>query len=120
MIRRASILSLYAATLVIGSAAGTVPIGDTQGLVAAVRLLPAGGGVSTFQVWFSSVSNDRWGCLQNNGFVTVSESNAAVPPDHFKRLFATALTAQATGKELALDSAGANPCSNAVMGWMVN
>ena len=93
--------------------------GDTQGVIAVVKLLPVSGGVSSFQVWFESVSHDRWNCVRDTGYITVSESAPGMSADHFKRLFALALAAQVAGKRIALDSAGSNPCASAVMGWIV-
>lgn len=95
--------------LLIPLLANAVPTGDTQGIVSAVRIRPAVSGVHSFEVWFSATSNDRWGCIQSDGYVVVSETNAAMTTDNYKRIFAVALAAQAAGKTLALDS-GVNAC----------
>jgi hypothetical protein len=95
-----------------------VPLGDTQGLVAAVVSKPSASG-EAFEVHFSSVTNDRWGCIQASGKIVVSQSAASVSADSFKRMFAIALAAQSSGKQLALDSDGSNPCARVTMAWMV-
>jgi hypothetical protein len=100
--------------------ANAVPPGDTQGVVSAVRLRQATGGTHSFEIWFSSTSRDRWGCIQSDGYILVSETAAGMTIDNYKRIFAIALAAQVAGKVLALDSAGTNPCTSANMAWMVD
>lgn len=97
-----------------------VPLGDTQGRVATVRIMRTLNGVQSFQVWFSSVSNDRWGCIADDGYVVVAENGAGVTSDSYKALLAVSLAAQVSEKALALDSAGTNPCANVNMAWMVD
>lgn len=100
--------------------ANALPIGDTQGIVSAIRVLAPVNGVHSFEVWFSSTSNDRFGCIQNYGYVVVSTSTMSMTADSFKQIFATALAAQTTGKPLALDSWSAgNTCSGVIIAWMV-
>jgi hypothetical protein len=101
-------------------ASAALPTGDTQGVVAAVRVMVPSGGVHSFQVWFASASNDRWSCVQSNGYVIVSESTLGMTSENYKRIFAIALAAQASGKALALDSASTNPCTSANVAWMVD
>lgn len=100
--------------------ADALPIGDTQGVVSAVRVRNYSAGVQTFEVWFSSTSNDRFGCIQTDGYILVSEAGSAMSAENYKRLFAIALAAQVSGKVLALDSGLGNPCINVNMAWMVN
>lgn len=98
-----------------------LPTGDTQGMVSAIRVLAPVGGVNSFEVWFSSTSNDRFGCIQGSGYVLVSESTTSMTAQSFKQIFATALAAQAAGKPLALDSWSAGtPCNNVIIAWMVS
>lgn len=54
-------LLCFSITLLAANAA--LPTGDMQGLVAAVRSVPVNNGVNAFEVHFSSVTSDRWGCL---------------------------------------------------------
>lgn len=100
------------------TAAAAPPIGDSQGVVSAVRVRPLSGSVQSFEVWFSQVQNDRWGCLAG-GSIVVYDNGYGVSAQSFKQIFAIALLAQQTGKPLALDSAGTNPCGNVNMGWMI-
>lgn len=101
--------------------ANALPTGDTQGIVAAVRIKNAVNGVNSFEIWFSSTTNDRFGCVQSTGYVVVSEATSQMSTDSFKRIFATALAAQASGKPLALDSwSASNQCESVIYAWMVN
>lgn len=95
------------------------PIGDTQGTVASVKVRSASGTVNAFEVWFSQVQNDRWGCT-GQGFIVVYDNGYGVTPNIFKQMFALAMLAQASGKPLALDSAATNPCSNVNSVGVVN
>jgi hypothetical protein len=99
--------------------ANALPIGDTQGVVSAVRVRNYTAGVQAFEIWFSSTSNDRFGCIQSDGYVLVSEAGSAMTGDNYKRLFAIALAAQVSGKVLAVDSGLGNPCTNVNVAWMV-
>lgn len=100
--------------------ASALPTGDTQGIVAAVRIKSPVSGVNSFEIWFSSTTNDRFGCIQSSGYVVVSEGTSQMTNDSFKLIFATALAAQSAGKPLALDSWSANPCESVINAWMVN
>src|SRR5687768_13382164 len=84
--------------LLLTATANAVPPGDTQGVGSAVRLRPAVGGAHSFEVWFSSTSHDRWGCIQADGYIVVNEAAAGMTVDNYKRIFAIALAAQAAGK----------------------
>jgi hypothetical protein len=98
-----------------------LPIGDTQGIVTAVRVKLPVGNVHSFEVWFAAApTNDRWACVAANGWVLVKEDSPGMTLDNYKRIFALALTAQASGKELAIDSAASSPCVNGIVAWMVN
>lgn len=94
------------------------PLGDTQGTVAAVRVLPAAGAVKSFEVWFSQTQNDRWNCL-SQGRIVVYENGYGVTSESFKQMFSLAMLAQTSGKPLAFDSAGTNPCSNVNTAWVI-
>jgi len=100
------------------SIAAVPPLGDTQGIVAAVRVRYATGSVQSFEVWFSQTQNDRWGCL-GGGPIIVYDNGYGVTAQSYKQIFAIALMAQQTGKVLALDSSGTNPCSNVNTAWIV-
>jgi hypothetical protein len=112
---------MYAALLAMGisNSSTALPLGDTQGMVTAVRIRPAAGTVNSFEVWFTQVQNDRWGCL-GNGYVVVYDNGLGISPESFKQIFVLATIAQTTGRPLALDSSGANPCTNVSMAWVVN
>lgn len=102
----------------VNAVAAVPPIGDTQGIVAAVRVRPLAGTVQSFEVWFSQTQNDRWGCV-GGGPIIVYDNGYGMSPQSYKQIFALAVLAQQTGKALALDSAGTNPCSNVSLGWIV-
>ena len=118
LVRRVGIAFGVAAASIAPAQAAVPPLGDTQGIVAAVRIRPAAGSVNSFEVWFSPTHNDRWSCL-GGGPIIVYENGIGVTPASYKQLFAIALLAQQTGKVLALDSSGTNPCSNVNTAWIV-
>lgn len=100
--------------------ATALPLADTQGRVAAVRVVSDQSGGAAFEVWFSSTTRDRYGCLAANGYITVREANFTSSPENYSRIFAIALASQAAGKELALDSSGTDPCFQVSIAWMVD
>ncbi len=95
-------------------------VGDTQGKVKSVNLKPVINGEHKLQVRFSIVENDRWGCHSGQGYVEVTDASSYVSTDQFKMILSMVLSAQASGKSLALDSPGANQCSMANMAWVVS
>jgi hypothetical protein len=97
-----------------------LPTADTQGTVSAVRVVQDIDGEAAFQVWFSSATRDRFSCIAANGYITVRKATTTLSDENYDRIFAIAITAQATGKELALDSGGTDPCINVSIGWMVD
>ena len=99
-----------------------LPTADTMGKVTSVRVVHSGvnGGKSAFQIWFEDGTRDRWGCLALQSYILVREDGLGVTPDSFKMIFSVALAAQSTGKVLAVDSNGTDPCINANSAWMIN
>jgi hypothetical protein len=73
-------------------------------------------------VYFSSIQNDRWGCVASSSgsFITVHDNGYGVTPDLFKHMFALAVMAQLSEKPVAFDSAGTSPCSNFNSAWIVS
>lgn len=98
----------------------SVPAGDTSGTVEAVRVKHTGSGALSFQIWFSTHDQDRWECLKNDGYITVSDQAETVSIESLKLMFSVALAAQVSGKKLALDSSGTNPCVSVNQAWMIN
>jgi hypothetical protein len=98
----------------------SLPLADTQGAVSAVRVVLDIDGGAAFQVWFSSATRDRYGCILTNGYITVRQVTPGLSADNYNRIFALAMAAQASGKELALDSGGSNPCISPNVAWMVD
>jgi hypothetical protein len=97
-----------------------LPTADTQGTVSAVRVVLDQVGEAAFQIWFSATTRDRYSCISADGYVTVRKATTILSDENYDRIFAIALAAQASGKELALDSGGTDPCVNVVVAWMVN
>ena len=102
-----------------------LPIGDSQGKVRAVRVVDDNfDGSHRFQIWFSQnpadIDNDRWGCIANPGYVIVNTAQPLISPTTIKMLLSIALTAQATGKKLALDSYDTDSCNNGAHMWIVD
>lgn len=96
-----------------------LPGGDTKGNVAAVKVLNTNNNRgNVFKVYFSNSINDRWGCIVADSSITVREDSEFVSPATYKQLYSMALTAMASGKVMALDSAGTEPCQNANSGWI--
>lgn len=114
MRRRIAVLALIPL-----AANAALPIGDTQGIVKSVRLGNPAPGAHTFEIWFSSVENNRWNCFPNPGYVRVRENTPGMTPESFDRIFALALAAQASGQVLAVDS-GSDPCNNGMTAYIVD
>lgn len=95
--------------------------GDTQGKVSAVIVdHNTNRTFNSFIVYFSAMDNDRWQCITNDGYIRVKSNGTGVDTVNYKQLFSVALAAQVSGKKLALDSNGTNPCGNVNTAWMVN
>jgi hypothetical protein len=87
--------------------------GDTEGKVARVVTPPTVAGKHVVRIYFSSFTSDRWGCLQNPGYVEAHDAGPYVDAKALDRLVALALAAMATDMTLSIDSPGANPCTEA-------
>jgi hypothetical protein len=100
----------------------SLPTGDTVGKVTAVRVVHSGvnNGKASFQIFFENQTRDRFGCLASDGYILVREDGFGVTIESFKMMFSIALAAQASGKVLAVDSSGTDPCINANIVWMEN
>jgi len=96
------------------------PTGDTQGKLSAVRILNSTDGNNSFRLYYSKIDNDRWQCLQNNGYITVRDNGVGVTTESYKQIYSMALTALASGKTLALDSSGTSPCENVNSGMILS
>ena len=101
-----------------------LPVGDTQGFVKAVRVLGDDeSGNHRIQIWFETTGydNDRWGCItSNSGLVLVSTAAPYTSPTVVKMILSVAMTAQVTGKKLALDSTANNSCNTGVYAWILD
>jgi hypothetical protein len=117
---RGRVQLLGLALLCVPLSAAALPLADTQGTVSAVRIVSDLVGEAAFEVWFSSTTRDRFNCILANGYITVRKATSSLSDENYNRIFAIALAAQASGKELALDSAGTDPCISVNLAWMVN
>lgn len=95
-------------------------IGDTQGKVEIVSLNPVINNEHKFRVHFSTVENDRWNCISGQGYIEISDSSPNVSIEQFKLIVSMALSAQATGKSLAIDSPPTNPCFSGSSAWIIS
>jgi hypothetical protein len=112
---------LFALGLVLCFAVSAVgyPTGDTQGTVESVLIRNDTGG-TTIRVYFDSVTNDRWGCNANPGYIEITTRNAYVSPLALALMYDSAMTAKAEGKVFAVDSAGGSAaCTESTVGWIV-
>lgn len=96
------------------------PVGDTQGKVKSVNVKPVVNGEHKLQVRFSTIENDRWNCHSGQGYIEVTDSSSYVSTEQFKMILSMALSAQASGKSLAFDSPGTDPCTTANMAWIIS
>lgn len=103
------------ASLMLASGVGVASAADTQGKVSRVVTLPLTNGNHIVRIYFSSHTNDRWGCLQSLGCVEANDGSTHLDAKGLDRLLALASTAIATDMTLGLDSHGSNPCTEAVM-----
>lgn len=116
--KRIIYLSLCLVPMLVSAA---LPVGDTQGIVTAVRVKIPVSNVHSFEIWFAAApTNDRWACVAANGWVLIKEDAYGMTLENYKRIFALALAAQASGKEFAIDSPSSSPCVNGNTAWMVN
>ena len=114
---------LLLATIVLAQAAVAVPlpVGDTQGAIRAVVIdHTAGRTYNSFLVFMTTVDNDRFTCIGTNGYITIKDNGIGVSPESYKQMFGVALTAQASGRRLAMSSSGADPCNNVNQMWMID
>ena len=88
------------------------PTGDTQGVVEAVRVNSNSSGVDSFRIYFSSIQNDRWNCLQTDGYLQVFSNGNGVSATSYSQMYSMALASMTSGKALALDSGASAPCAN--------
>ncbi len=98
----------------------SLPVGDTKGNVKAVRVVHSAvnNGKASFQIFFENPTRDRFQCLANDGYILVREDGVGVTLESFKMMFSIALAAQASGKVLAVDSSGTDPCINVNIAWI--
>lgn len=97
------------------------PTGDTSGKVTAVRTVNnTNKDYNSFQIWLTDVTNDRWDCIKDNGYIVVRDNTSSVNSESLKMMFSIALAAQTSGKMLNLDSSGTDPCGNVNQAWMTN
>lgn len=115
-------IAVFVVLAVISLPSYCLPVGDTKGNVTSVRVVHSGvnAGEASFQIFFENQTRDRWGCLASDGYILVRDGGLGVTPESFKMMFSVALAAQATGKVLAVDSSGTDPCINVNTAWMEN
>jgi hypothetical protein len=92
---------------------------DTEGMVSKIATMPVVNGKHTVRIYFASYISDRWGCLQNQGYIEANDATTSLDGKGLDRLLALAATAFATGKMLGVDSPGTNPCTDANMFWLI-
>jgi hypothetical protein len=92
---------------------------DTEGVVSKIVTMPVVNGKHIVRIYFSSYISDRWGCLQNQGYIEANDATTTLDGKGLDRLLALAATAFATGKMLGIDSPGTNPCTDANMFWLI-
>jgi len=71
------------------------------------------------QIYFSSYTNDRWGCIQSVDYVGANDGTAYLDAKGLDRLVALATTALAADLTFAIDSPGTNPCTSANMFYLI-
>lgn len=113
------ILLALALVLLISSFAFAYPTGDTQGTVESVLIRNDNAG-TTIRIYFSTYTNDRWGCSTSPGYVEITTRNAYVSSLALAFMYDSAMTAKAEGKQFAVDSAGGSAaCTESTVGWIV-
>jgi len=90
--------------------------GDTQGKVDKVKVLGQSNGI---RIYLSAIENDRWGCIQDKGYVVVREATSTVDAKSLDRILSLALTAMSTGYTLGIDSQAGDPCNNGSQGFLI-
>ncbi len=96
-----------------------ITTGDTQGNVIAAKVIGEQNDIQTIEIWFSNPVNDRWGCIANPGYIRISDAHPKISSKALSMMMSVALTAQTTGKQLAVDSSGTDQCNSGVHVWMV-
>ena len=66
---------------------------DTEGKVAKVVTLPVVDGKHSVRIYFASYTSDRWGCLQNIGYIEANDMSTYVDAKALDRFLALAITA---------------------------
>ena len=94
-----------------------LPTPDLVGVIQFVRVLSSSNGVNYFQVYFKSVENNRYGCIDGNNSIVVSTDSDLVNTTQFNQIFTIALSAQVQGKRVALDTG--NDCKPHTA-WMLD
>ena len=112
-------VGITAALLCILAAGVSNATPDIQGKVSKVVTLPVAAGKHAVRIYFSSHVNDRWGCLQNFGYIEANDATIYLDAKGLDRLVALATTALATDMTLAIDSPGTNPCTDANMFYLI-
>lgn len=91
-----------------------LPFGDTHGVVAAVTVDHSyNRDYDSFLIWFENTENDRWKCIENDGYIRVRTNGVGMNETNFKLMYSMALAALASEKKLAVSHSGSNPCINA-------
>lgn len=99
--------------------AGVASAADSQGKVSRVVTMPVTNGKHIVRVYFSSYTSDRWGCLQNLGYIEASDASPNLDAKGLDRLVAMAMTAMASDMTFAIDSSGGSPCAEGVMFYLI-
>lgn len=115
----AKLKSLVAYTLLLTPWIGVANAADTQGTVSRVVTLPVTSGKHIVRIYFSSYTNDRWGCLQNFGCIEANDASPNLDAKGLDRLVALATTALAADLTLGIDSPGTNPCAESNMFYLI-
>jgi riboflavin synthase alpha subunit len=99
----------------------TLPTGDTQGKIAAVVVdHNHARDYNSFRIWLENTENDRFNCIQENGYVTVRSNGVGVDDVNFQQIFSIALAAQASSRTISLAHSGTDACINVNGAWMLN
>jgi hypothetical protein len=103
------------ASVLLSLGAGVANAADTQGKVSKVVTLPVMNGKHVVRIYFSTYTSDRFGCLQNLGYIEANDASPYLDAKGLDRLVGLAATAIASDMTLGLDSPGVNPCTEANM-----
>jgi hypothetical protein len=88
---------------------------DSAGKVSEIVTRPVYSGKHIVRIHFSSYTQDRFGCLQNLGYIEANDATPYLDGKGLDRLLALATMALVTGMTLGMDSPGDGPCVNANM-----